>query len=338
MVGRSIGSIVVGMLTVTLVAGCAKEIAGTPTGQANPPRSTTSAPANAAGSGTAMLGELRSIDACSLTDPAEFSEFGTSKFGVLDSLDECLVEIKTDAADPISVYVGHLDRAEAFPDIRGKKSRTLPGGLKVVDYESDAAYCSQLLWFPDGITMTVSAAPNRGTESKLCQMVTAGMDKAVAVIQDGQVRHRSLPTNTLAAINPCDIVPPEALAAVPNLGTVAPKSYPAKHNCLWATEDAVTGPRLRVMFAAGSPPKATAHGAIEVPIAGRTSVVSPGSSAGSNIYCFAETGHVPLQAEGQSGVLEKAYVSVRLPKDQGEAACKAAYDVAGLVWPRLPAP
>jgi hypothetical protein len=327
------------MVGLLAMAGCTKEIGGDPTGQAAPPRSTSSAPAEpgADGTSTSLLGEFHTVDSCSLTDPAEFAGFGTSKFGVLDSLDECLVEIATDnPEEPISVYVGNLDHVEAFPDIRGKKSKDVADGLKVVEYESESTYCSQILVFPDGVTMTVSAAPYRGEEAKLCDLVTTGMGKAVRVIEDGQVRHRTYPSNSLATVDPCVLVPREALAAVPNLGSVFPKSYPAKHNCLWASEDAVNGPRLRVMIVAGTPPKATGTGSSELPIAGRATVLSQSSTAGSNVYCFAETGHVALQ--DQPGVVEKVFVSVRLPKGQSDAVCRAANDVANLVWPRLPAP
>jgi hypothetical protein len=328
-------ALAVGLLAMT---GCAKEINGRATGQAAPPRSTSSdLPEPNGGTGASLLGEFRTIDACSLTDPGEFSQFGDSKFGALDSLDECLVEIATTSPqEPISVYVGNLDNVEAFPEIRGKQSKDLPDGLKVVEYEDESTYCSQLLVFPDGITMTVSAAPYRGEETKLCEMVTAGMDKAIKVIQDGQVKHRTFPSNSLATLDPCVVVPREALAAVPNLGNAVPKAYPAKHNCLWASRDAVNGPRLRLMFIAGAPPKASGQGASEVPIAGRTTVLSPSSTAGSNVYCFAEAGHVPLQ--DQPGIVEKVFVSVRLPRDLADEACKAANDVATAVWPRLPVP
>jgi hypothetical protein len=341
MIGRLRRVTSVLLVGVLATAGCSREINGVPTGQAAPPTSTSPGDAGSAtpsgGTSTSLLGEFRTIDSCSLTDPGEFSEFGTSRWGVIDSLDECLVEVVTGNPDePVSVYVGNLDHVEAFPDIRGKKSRDVGDGLKVVDYESESSYCSQLLVFPDGLTMTVSATPYRGEEAKLCDLVTAGMNKAVKVIEDGRVNHRAYPFNSLAAIDPCVIVPGDATAAVPNLGTVSPKSYPAKHNCLWASADAVNGPRLRVMFIAGTPPKAAGEGSSETLVAGRPTVLSQSSTAGTNVYCFAEAGHVPLV--NQPGLVEKVFVSVRLPKDQAGSVCKAAADVAGVLWPRLPAP
>src|SRR6266545_5049586 len=87
-------TLAVGLLAMT---GCAKEINGRATGHAAPPRSgsSSSAPEPSGDTGSGPLGELRTIDSCSLTDPAEFSQFGDSRFGALDSLDECVVEITT---------------------------------------------------------------------------------------------------------------------------------------------------------------------------------------------------------------------------------------------------
>ena len=61
------------------------------------------------GTSASLLGEFRTIDACSLTDPGEFSQFGDSKLGVLDSLDECLVEIAT--STPLLTATSHASES-----------------------------------------------------------------------------------------------------------------------------------------------------------------------------------------------------------------------------------
>jgi hypothetical protein len=331
MVGGRWRSLVVGVLGTLLVTGCANTIGGS---AVSPPGATR--PSQAAGKASAadLLGPFTSIDPCSLTDPAVFARFGTAKLGVLDSLDECLIEVTTSAPDPVVVYVGSLDHVDALPDYRGKRATDLPGGLTLVDYEDDQTYCSKLLAFTDGITLTVSATLYDGTATNLCDLVRAGLDKVVEVVRDKKVQHRTFAPNSLAAIDPCATVDRAVLAAVPGLGDVEPKVYPGKHNCLWAGSDAVSGPRLRVMFAVGIPPTPTGEGATAPAIAGRGSVVSPSPNAGSNVYCFVETAHIPFQP----GVSEKALVSVRLAKGQLDAACAAATAVASAVWPKLPIP
>src|SRR2546430_10978108 len=122
--GWRIGTLAACLLMVTPVAGCAKPIGGqavadpdaTRTRSSSAP-SSSSAPAGEEGSAQAVLGDLTTVDPCSLTDPSEFSSFGASKLAPPDSLDECLVEIKTSAKEPLSVYIGALDRGAAYPEL-----------------------------------------------------------------------------------------------------------------------------------------------------------------------------------------------------------------------------
>ncbi|HEV8560367.1 MAG TPA: hypothetical protein VGR06_28865 [Actinophytocola sp.] len=335
------GALVAGLLAGLAVSGCATPVGGTAVaglgagGSASGRASSQAAPPPL-GAAEGLLGAFTSLDPCSLTDPRVFAEFGTARFGVPDSLDDCLVEIRTSASAPVTVYVGSLDRAEAMPDLGARKSTEVPGGLKVVEYAADPGYCNRLVVFADGITLSVNASLYEGEEPRLCDIVRAGVDKAVSVLREGGVRHREVARNSLSWLDPCRLVPLDTLAAVPGLDRAIPRTYPARHGCAWTAADNAT--RVRVMFTAGPPPKAAGRGATEAPIAGRTSVLSPTPDAGQYTFCGAQTGHIPFRAAGQTGLVEIAGVFVRMPKGQLDAACRAATDVAAALWPKLPKP
>jgi hypothetical protein len=330
-------AVAVAVLALTQVAACTKAIGGSasPAPGAVQDSSLPSQPRAAADpapdNGTQdLLGDLTNLDACSLTDPDEFSQFGTAKFGIPDALDECLIEIKSTAEEPIRVYIGRLASPDAFPNLDGNKANDLGGGLRVVEYDAEPTYCNHLLVFTDRVTLSVNAGLYSGPEPRLCDVVRAGMDKVVKVIQLGGVKHRRFPQNSLARHDPCDQMPQSALAAIPELAGVKPTTQPSRHNCVWMSAD--TNTRVRVMFTAGTPPTGGD------PIGGRPSVVTPTSNAGQYVFCGVQTAHIPFSFPGQEGLVEIAGVFVRKPKGQTDAACKMATDLAGAVWPTLPKP
>lgn len=337
-----LGAMTVSALTVVVLAGCSKTIGGNavsdPQGAARPDRTSpaTSSSRPAASGAAELLGELTTVDPCSLVDPAVFSQFGTPEVAPPDSLDECLVKIRTSAPEPVDLYVGNLDRSDSYVDLPGKKSTEVPGGLRVVDYDVGTdLYCSQLLVFPDGITLSVNGSVYTGEEPRLCDMVRAGMAKVVDVVRGGDVEHRDFADNSLGRLDPCELTPSGLVASVLKLASIEARDYPAEHTCSWTTPD--NSARVRVMFGAGAPPKPT-QGATEETIAGRASVLQPTPEAGNFSFCNAQTPHIGFRADGQAGLVEIATVFVRMQKGQVDAACGAVTAIATAVWTKLPPP
>jgi hypothetical protein len=329
-------ALVAGALAI-MVAGCATTVSGSPRARLDSrtesqPTSTAPVPGAEALTG---LGDRTTLDPCSLTDLSVFKPFGTASFGEPDSLDDCLVEIKTSASEPVRLYVGSLDWAEALPGINTKPSTAIYAGNKIVYYDTGANYCNQLLALSDGVTLSVNAAQYDGAEPKLCDMVTAGMNQVIHVYAFGPVKHRHLASNSLGRLDPCLLVPADALTKVPGIGSIGAKGFPGKHGCVWTGPD---GTRLRVIFTVGPPPRPAADGSAEVTIAGRASVRSPTPDAGNYVFCGLEVPHIPFAAPDHPGLVEIAAVFVRMAKGRLDPACTAATDVANAVWPRLPTP
>lgn len=283
-----------------------------------------------------MLGKLTTIDPCSLVDTGAFAEFGTAEIAAPESLDDCLVKIRTSGSETVDLYVGSLDSTDSYPDLAAKPSTEVSGGLKVVDYEADSEFfCTQLLVFSDGVTLSVTGSVYENEEPKLCDMVEAGMGQVVEVVRGDDVKHRDFPPNSLGRLDPCEATPAATVAKVPGLGSVEAKEYPGRHGCSWTAAD--NSVRVRVLFGVGEPPKPN-QGGSQAPIADRPSVLVPTPEAGSFSFCSAHTAHIGFRAEGRSGLVEIATVFVRMKEGQVDAACTAATDVAAAVWPKLPKP
>jgi hypothetical protein len=332
-----------------LLAGCTSTVAGSPAAGQAPPSSRPSAPPLTRPSTTTTsrpaqvtakdaLGDLTTVEACSLTDTSVFSTFGSAALGVPDGFDSCTVEVTVGADQKVEVYLGDLDAVGQVADLPSKKSVSLPGGLTVVDYISDPDYCEKLLIFPDGIALSVTAEAFDGAPPTLCDTASAAVDKVVAVVRAGKVGHHSYPARSLSGLDPCELMPAGAIAAVPGLGSAKPRAYPAQHSCLWRAGDASTNPTVRVVFAPGTAPDATQPGVTQSAIGGRPTVLTPTPEAGANAYCGADTAGAAYQLSGYSGPLvEVATVYVRMQSGQVDAACQAATALATALWPKLPA-
>ena len=314
-----------------VISACTSTVAGTAlvASGGGAPSSTPAAVETVAGG---LLGDPVTLDPCSLTDPGEFRAYGAVRWGLLDSLDDCVVDIVTSAGRVATIRVGALDQVIRYPDLATKPTREIPGGLKVVEYSSGATSCEQVLVFTDQVTLSVSASIPEGTEPRLCDMVKAGTARAVKTIQDRGVRHRSFPAGSLGLLDPCVVVPSQAVGKVPGLRGVAKSGWPAKHSCYWARSADI---QLRVNFIVGEP--IIAGGSDKaVQIDGRPTVIYQTNGKDGHAYCSAQTDYIPFTEKNQTGLVEATNLFVRMPGGQMDAACQAAEDAAAVIWPKLP--
>lgn len=282
------------------------------------------------------LGDLTTMDPCSLTDPEVFDELGSAGFTTPESLDYCTISLDTSDGGEVYVYIGSLGVESAIPDLDDNRVRDLDSGMWIGQQEDDSAFCAQLLVFPDGVTMQVAASVYKGSP-ETCPMVEAGMDKAVEVILAEGVEHRDPDADSLLSIDPCDLIDDDDITKLPLFeDATQPGEYPGRHTCYWELPDDFDT-SIRVEFSAGPEPSAYKDGANENPIAGRPSATNPYPDFGAISFCAAETGHLPFEeVAGQDDMVEIAAVYVRVPTGQVNAGCQAAVAVAQVVWPELP--
>ncbi|MPZ82932.1 MAG: DUF3558 domain-containing protein [Actinophytocola sp.] len=323
----------VAVLGVSALAGCSARVGGEPvaaTTISEPPEPTAEN----------VLGDLSTIDPCSLTDPEAFESFGTTELATPESLDYCAISIEPSADVQVIISVGLLGELSDTPELESKKSDELDNGLYTARRDDSPGFCSQALVFVDEITLDVGSSTYQGDSPDTCPMVEAGMAKVLEVIDENGVKHREPEPDSLVSVDPCALVDDETVTALPGFAAAKRREYPAHHQCYWETSSDESRLSVRLVFGAGPQPTTWAPtGANSDPIAGRPSVTNPFPEAGTSAFCSVDSGHIPFEeVDVTEDIVELASVFVRTPTGQVDAGCQAAVAVATKVWPRLPTP
>jgi hypothetical protein len=283
-----------------------------------------------------VFDDLTRIAPCSLTEPDVFAEFGDVEFAPPESLDYCAIKVDTPDGANVVMSVGSLGTLDALPELRGKRVKEVEKGLWVGQQDDDESFCSQLLVFPDDVTLQVQASVYEGA-TNTCPMVEAGMDRVIEVVLAGDAEQRDPPADSLQTLDPCDTIDDGQVTAIGGLtGAARPHEYPGEHTCYWEVPGATSRISVRLMFSAGVEPEVYQTGGNANPVAGRPTVTNPYPSLGDGSFCAVETGHIPFDEIDDEKAVELAGVFVRMPAGQVDAACAAAVAVATIVWPELP--
>jgi hypothetical protein len=314
---------------VAVLSACTSQVSGTPVAGTTLPEEPEELTAES------VFEDLTTVAPCSLVDPSVLEPFGGAELGTPESLDYCAVSVDPPDGTDVVISVGQLGVLDATPEVRAQQVKEIDGGLWVGWQENLPSYCTQLLVFPDEVTMQVQGVARDGGDADTCPMVEAAMDHAIEVILDGGVEHRDPADDSLVTIDPCSLVSDGEIGAIQGLaGARQPNPFPGKHVCFWEAGPEVT---VRVQFGAGNPPIAHGPGANQDPLADRPTVMNPFEELGTGSYCSVESAHIPFdEVEGADGVVEVANVFVGMPKGQVAAGCVAARTVAGILWPKLP--
>jgi hypothetical protein len=307
------------LAALALVSGCTTTVAGTARSDPNvqpPPRNTS----------VALLGDVRTVDACDLLEPGSLSEFGSVQPAPPESFDYCRLDLTVGSAKA-ALRFGELEKigsesellSDGFEQVRG-----VSGHLVVYRQELGEDACTARVVFGDDVTLTVGAdtydSPDQ-TVPRLCELVDEATSRIVARLEGDQpVEHVEHPPNSIAGRDACAGLRDETVAAV--LGQAPePTTFPARHQCRWGE----SVPSLSVRYVRGQ--LTTGGGVTQETIAGRATAII-GTEAGDRALCLAET-----KAGAGDGL---AQVIVRLPAGQLDAACRGVRTVAEDVWSELP--
>lgn len=315
------------LASLLLVAGCSGRSPAPPG-----PERTSAGPADTS---SAVLGDSRTLDPCTLISPSALREFGRVTPAGTVSLDYCLLRVRMTNGSLLQVAVGELGRVD--PETAKREHPTIrQGPFRIVREAPLPGHCTRRILFSDGITMRVSAdLLNGDPASGLCAVAETGAKAAVTAIRQGRVGHRDFAPNSLAWFDPCRLVGSGVVHRVPGLAHARPRSAPARHQCRWGAESA-SAPRVRMVHTAGDPPRRLNATAVEESVAGRRTVVSIVGGNPRVPLCSAETAHVPFGEPG-SGQVEVAMLVVAMPGSDGIRACEFARGLAERIWPHLPA-
>ncbi|MGP4018067.1 hypothetical protein [Saccharopolyspora sp. 5N708] len=311
------------LLWVLLVAGCTPE---------NPQHDQAGGQRGDAGTAQAMLGDLRTVDPCTLADPAGLQAFGPTENAGTVSLDYCLLHVRLGDGSLVQLAIGELINADPNPQGDPVVQR---GPLRIVQNAPLPGHCTRQILFTDNIAMQISADLLTGDPAAgLCSIAQSGADAAAEALEQHRVGHRTFAANSLALVDPCTLLDSAAVRQIPGLEEAQPQSSPAGHQCRWG-EQAADAPRVQFMHTAGDPPKVLHGAAVEESIAGRRTVLSVVGGDPQVPLCSAETGHIPF-GDPAAGQVEVAQLVVAVPGMTGTDACEYARGLAGQAWPHLP--
>jgi len=297
---------------------------------------------------TRVLGDLATVDPCGFTDLDVFAEFGAVEFGPPETLGYCTVVITPGAAETVSlkrnaaaekvtIMIGELVRPSVDRFLPTEKLADVTDSIYTSRPDDIELSCWQAVVFAEA-DLAISVRSRLGPLAEptpTCDMVAAGVAEVAAVLEAGEVEHRSPAPNSLIGLDPCELVADDAVTALPGLADARRVDSPGRHHCLWRTSPGVDGLHLRVTFGVAEPPELPQYvddGNTD-PIAGRPSVTHR-----SGKYCEVETGHIPFEeVAGVTGMVETVVVETKLPDRRADPTpCAEALTIASALWPRLP--
>lgn len=319
------------LAAVVVLAGCSS----TATQTAAPPSQPAGPKPPPALTAQQALGDLTTIDYCSLLDTATATASAKLTLGTpVSAPDECYLGGKLDG-QTVDIEIGHLDSRDADPDRENDPlARDLDRGLKIQTNNAGTTECEHYLTFADGTHLSADVrydgkAPGDATEDQhttLCTVDNALLDTLINRVTTGQVAHLTYPAGSVGAADACQILGDvRAAAANPFADKLKLVPAPTGHHCSWY--NGVDDSRIDLLFGYGvfkDKPNTT--------IASRATISYP-----DDLSCDLAT---ELGASPVRGAAQEAQVSVRVPEDgsyHGPDACTVAKSVAASVWPRLPA-
>ncbi|WP_406688914.1 DUF3558 family protein [Saccharopolyspora sp. ID03-671] len=308
------------VLCWVLIAACTAQPT-TPTGGSRPVDT----------SARAMLGDLRTLDPCTLTDTEALQRFGAVSNAGTVSLDYCLLHVKPDDGTLVQLAVGEL----AGPDSSRPGDPVVQrGALRIAQNAPVPGHCTRQVRFGDGVSLQVSADLLGGEPGAgLCGIADAGAESVADAVQQGRAGHRDYPPNSLALVDPCTVLDTAAVNQVPGLEEARPRPAVGGHQCSWG-EQSADSPRVQLQHTAGEPPRILHGAAVEEQVDGRPTVLSVVGGDPRVPLCSAETPHIPFGTV--AGQVEVAQLVVAVPGETGPDACAYARGLARLAWPSLP--
>ncbi|PPK67603.1 hypothetical protein V5P93_005370 [Actinokineospora auranticolor] len=268
----------------------------------------------------ALLGDLTTLDPCSLFEP---SDFGNGLFVSGTGFDECLLTLSTPGStEPgVMISVGGVDQAKQFT---GQRAPVEKDGFRTTEYLDNYAQCGRLVLFDD---LALSAYIRRmgGGAQNQCSLLGAGFTKMLERLKKNpkQVKHRVYGKNSFGPVDPCRAMPSAGTA-----GLTVKRSWPTKHTCQWS--NAAQTIIMRVTFGLYSSPTPPAR---PVTIAGRVTdrMEAP---AGNTVHCILQYNHVKLPDEPKYESV--SLVVSHMTSTDMAAACDQAGKAAEQLWAQLP--
>lgn len=354
--GQELGMVMVrwtrvlwGVLPLVVVAGCAHRVAGDgaqPAGSSNrasPPVGREVVPSSGVVpsrrefedpdrlTSRDALGDLALLNPCSLVDPDALPDTWTAVIDVPVAFNFCEITVTTKDGAVIEARVGKPQPAWNAPEDHPSGARE--AGISIVPGRPGIRDgCGRNIVFADRVALEVNSYMDTtmGTTDP-CTVSDTIAEHVVTAVLDGRAESLDLPESSLGALDACELVGPDLLAAVPGLGADAERyEWITGHSCWWEKPD--TPAILDLEFGIGHLPT----GRSGTTLHGRYTATTQYADSAKYSTCEVSGEHVPFDYKDEMALLERVTIIVRLPAGQGEAACAAATAIANGLWPALP--
>jgi hypothetical protein len=308
-----------GALVVLALTGCASTVSGT----ARPDPNFEPPPEAKSGAASDVLGDVSTVDPCSLLDDSELAKHGEVERPQPESFDYCRLDVALSAGGNVVIRFGELWTVDASGLVDAKEVESPGEVLRVFEEELGTDACNHTVVFTDDVGLLVSGDTFDSSGPKVADLCAVVADVSGAIVtrletEDDPVEHVTYGSDSIGGLDACDGVDDATVTAVVGPAAEDKITYPAAHQCRWG--EAV--PSVSVRYARGEPTETEAE-----KIADRDTFVF-GSDIGDRSLCAAET--------TIAGSDELAQVIVRLTAGQVDAACQGARTVAAEVWTELP--
>ncbi len=280
------------------------------------------------------LGDLPTLDPCSLVDRAALPASLKAKQTPRDSLESCRFIIDAGGATA-TLDVGEL---AVNSQVDASNSQSLARGLDLYEGSLGDGSCESDLELGDSVYVvsTASVASGAGSDA-LCDAVkAAGTDVANVLLGNAPLTHFSVPGNSLVKVNACDLLDGQSVQGFtlpqPMLG-----DPPSGHSCDWSPQDVDPNgaelPGYVLEFLVGAPTPGNLAGTVTT-IAGRQTIQLAEQNFSGRSLCQLSLFGRPFDRVHQ--LLEMVRISVVEPSGQAATACSLATTMAQLAWPKLP--
>jgi hypothetical protein len=268
-------------------------------------------------SASSALGDFRTLDPCSLVDPAALASLGRVSFGDPQSLDYCVVRLATPRGD-VELHVGELVAGAALTLVAPPG----PGG------------CADHVTFADEVVLMTAATASGPSTTTTCAAVQAALRGVLARISAGAVAHRSDPKGSFVSVDACAVLTPKVvLGSALSMGNTRIVPHPAGHQCEYVAPSTYVALVLAAAYARfdGGP------GSTTLVIAHHQVVLVPEQPDGRAGECVGYGPHIAFPSRSGQPAMEMAELHVALPTGATDAAaCAAVRRLAGPVFARLP--
>ncbi|MFL6142241.1 MAG: hypothetical protein ACJ72N_10310 [Labedaea sp.] len=312
------------------VAGCAAPVAGT-----SVPEASAAKDAGAPLTGQIALGDLPTIDYCSLLIPLTLpDELGQLVLLPRPAYDYCAFTVRTKGID-VGVTVGVVDEGDPPGGARRTPDpdRTLPRGLRAQRVREAPDHCTRYLTFTDSVSIMIQADSTVGEHPghvDSCPIVEATLSVVVDRVLGKRVKHYDFAANSAGRLDACDLLSASALAARLGVPRMQTEHWASTHTCRWSAVGGA-GPVVRLSIAPVDSSFDLEHTKQET-IAGSATYVTPNNTRPDFPACQLET---TAADSPQLGARELVLLEVGLP-GKGNDACGPGRALAAEVWPKLP--